>query len=75
MKRKLKIAAIALAGIFLLLQLTNPARTNPPVKRDCIASLNPPADVAASLRAGFVNWRSRKMTIRTKTTTFNFFFM
>ncbi len=51
MKKKLKVVAVALVGIFLLLQLTNPARTNPPVKRDAIAAANPPAAIAASLRA------------------------
>ena len=51
MKKKLKIAAAALAVILLLLQLTNPARTNPPVKRDGLASLNPPPAIANSLRA------------------------
>ena len=51
MKKKLKFIALTLAVIFLLLQLTNPARTNPPVKRDAIAAANPPAAVAASLRA------------------------
>ena len=34
-----------------MLQLTNPARTNPPVTRDFVASVKPPATVAASLRA------------------------
>jgi len=51
MKKKLKLAVLALGVIFLLLQLTNPSRTNPPVKRDMIAAANPPAAVAASLRA------------------------
>ena len=60
MKKKLKIIAVALAVIFLLLQLTNPARTNPPVKRDCIASLNPPAAVAASLRAACYDCHSHE---------------
>ena len=60
MKRKLKIAAAALAAIFLLLQLTNPARTNPPVKRDAIAAANPPAAVAASLRAACYDCHSHE---------------
>ena len=32
------------------MQLTNPARTNPPVKNDCLTALAPPAEVAACLR-------------------------
>ncbi|HTB85583.1 MAG TPA: heme-binding domain-containing protein [Candidatus Sulfotelmatobacter sp.] len=51
MKKKLKWFLLALAGIFLLLQFTNPARTNPPVTRDFITVMRPPADVAASIRA------------------------
>ncbi len=51
MKKILKVLVIAVAAVFLLLQFTNPARTNPPVKSDLIASLNPPAPVAASLVA------------------------
>ncbi|MBW8865055.1 MAG: heme-binding domain-containing protein [Verrucomicrobia bacterium] len=51
MKKKLKLAVLALGAVFLLLQLTNPSRTNPPVKRDMITAANPPAAVAASLRA------------------------
>ena len=60
MKKKLKVAAVVLAGIFLLLQFTNPARTNPPVKRDAIAAANPPATVAASLRAACYDCHSHE---------------
>ena len=60
MKKKLKVVVFVLIVIFLLLQFTNPARTNPPVKRDCIASLNPPADVAASLRAACYDCHSHE---------------
>ncbi len=35
--------------MFVLLQLTNPARTNPPVQADFIATLHPPAPVADTL--------------------------
>jgi hypothetical protein len=51
MKKKLKWILLALAVIFLLLQFTNPARTNPPVTSDFITVMHPPADVAASMRA------------------------
>jgi Haem-binding domain len=51
MKKKLKWAVISLAVVFLLLQLTNPARVNPPVKSDLIASTHPPGPVAATLVA------------------------
>jgi hypothetical protein len=51
MKKKLIWAVLALVVIFLLLQFTNPQRTNPPVKADLIAAVNPPPAVTASLRA------------------------
>jgi len=50
LKRKLKWFFVALVVGFALLQLTNPARTNPPVVSDLMAS-NPPPQVAALLRA------------------------
>lgn len=51
MKKKLKWIVAALAAVFVLLQLTNPARTNPPVVRDISTNTVVPADVAASLHA------------------------
>jgi Haem-binding domain len=60
MKEKLKWAAVSFAAIFLLLQFTNPARTNPPVIRDFIAAENPPADVAASIRAACYDCHSHE---------------
>jgi hypothetical protein len=60
MKKKLKWILPALAGIFLLLQLTNPVRTNPPVVRDFIAATQPPADVAASIRAACYDCHSHE---------------
>ena len=51
MKKKLKWLVILLAAVFLLLQLANPSRTNPPVKSDMIASTQPPAAVAAAFTA------------------------
>ena len=60
MKKKLKWAALALVVIFALLQFTSPARTNPPVKSDMIAAVNPPAAVAASLRAACYDCHSHE---------------
>jgi hypothetical protein len=50
MKEKLKWIFVALVVGFGLLQLTNPARTNPPVVNDLPATASPPA-VAALLHA------------------------
>jgi len=60
MKIKLKWAALTLVVIFVLLQFTNPRRTNPPVKSDLIAALNPPPAVAASLRAACYDCHSHE---------------
>jgi len=51
LKRKLKWLFVALVVGFALLQLTNPARTNPPVVSDLMASNSPPPQVAAMLHA------------------------
>jgi Haem-binding domain len=51
MKKKLKWVFVLLVAAFLLLQLANPARTNPTVKSDLIANDHPPAAVAATLVA------------------------
>jgi hypothetical protein len=51
MKRKLKWAFAALLAAFLLLQFTNPARTNPPVAGDLMAASAPPPPIAAMLHA------------------------
>jgi len=51
MKKKLKWIAAALAVVFLLLQFTNPPRTNPPVVNDLMAANPPPPEIAAMLRA------------------------
>jgi len=49
--KKLKwIFAVLVAG-FALLQFTNPARTNPPVVSDMMASNPPPPQIAAMLHA------------------------
>jgi hypothetical protein len=49
--KKLKIVLLVAAIIFIGLQFTNPARTNPPVILDLAATQAPPAAVLASLHA------------------------
>jgi len=49
--KKWKLILLAALGIFAALQLTNPARTNPPVITDFITAAKPPAAVATSIRA------------------------
>jgi hypothetical protein len=51
MKKKLKWIPVLLLVSFALLQLTNPARTNPPVVHDLAATKAPPAEITALLRA------------------------
>ena len=51
MKRKLKCFSGALVAGFALLQLTNPARTNPPVVSDLMASNPQPPQIAAMLHS------------------------
>ncbi len=51
MKKKLKWISGGLIVVFALLQLTNPARTNPPVVNDLAATNAPPAEITALLRA------------------------
>jgi hypothetical protein len=51
MKKILKWIFAALIIAFALLQFTNPARTNPPVVSDLMASNPPPPEIAATLRA------------------------
>ena len=48
MKKKLIQTGLALLVLFGLLQFTNPARTNPPVKTDLIGTLHPPEAIATS---------------------------
>jgi hypothetical protein len=49
--KKLKVFLVVALVIFLLLQLTNPARTNPPVVNDLAATNPPPAEITALLHA------------------------
>jgi hypothetical protein len=51
MKKILKWILVVMLVTFVLLQFTNPPRTNPPVVSDLMASNAPPAHVAAMLRA------------------------
>ncbi len=51
MKKRLKWILPGALVIFALLQLFNPARTNPPVKSDFVAAAHPPAPVAAAIHA------------------------
>src|SRR5271154_4973997 len=51
MKKILKWILVVLAVVFVLLQFTNPPRTNPPVIRDLMATNAPPPQVAAMLHA------------------------
>ena len=58
--KKWKLILPAALGIFAALQLFNPARTNPPVVADFIAAANPPAPVAAFLRAACYDCHSHE---------------
>ncbi len=51
MKKILKWIFVALVATFVLLQFTNPPRTNPPVVSDLMAKNAPPPQVAAMLHA------------------------
>jgi hypothetical protein len=60
MKKKLKwIFGVLLTG-FVLLQFTNPARTNPPVIQDLLATNMPPPHVAALLHAACYDCHSHE---------------
>jgi hypothetical protein len=58
--KKWKLFLLAALGIFAALQLTNPARTNPPVKADFIAATSPPTTVIAALRAACYDCHSHE---------------
>jgi hypothetical protein len=51
MKKKMKWIFAAFVAVFALLQFTNPARTNPPVVHDLMATSVPPPEIAAMLHA------------------------
>ena len=50
MKKKLRWMVGALVVIFVALQFTNPARTNPPVVQDFLSTENPPPVIATMVR-------------------------
>jgi len=62
MKRKIKWIVIVAAAIAALLQLTNPARVNPPVVpgHDLFATNPPPDEIAALLRNACYDCHSRE---------------
>jgi hypothetical protein len=60
MKGKLKWISGALVVVFGLLQLTNPARTNPPVVNDLAATNAPPPEITALLRAACYDCHSHE---------------
>ena len=60
MKKKLKWFFGALAVVFVALQLTNPAHTNPPVTADFVASNAPPPPIAALLHAACYDCHSHE---------------
>jgi hypothetical protein len=60
MKRKLKWIFVALVAAFALLQLTNPARTNPPVVHDLMATSTPPPQIAVMLHAACYDCHSHE---------------
>ena len=60
MKRKSKWIFGALVVVFGLLQLTNPARTNPPVVNDLSATNAPPPQITALLRAACYDCHSHE---------------
>jgi hypothetical protein len=58
--KKWRLILPAAIGIFAALQLTNPSRTNPPVKADFIRTAVPPATVAVALRAACYDCHSHE---------------
>ena len=60
MKKILKWIFAALVVAFLLLQFTNPPRSNPPVLTDMMASNAPPPQIAAMLRVACYDCHSHE---------------
>ena len=58
--KKLKVVLLLLPVIFVGLQFTNPARTNPPVVNDLAATNPPPAEITALLRAACYDCHSHE---------------
>lgn len=59
-KRKIQWLLVLALVVFLGLQFTNPARTNPPVKNDFITAMAPPPDVANHFRAACYDCHSHQ---------------
>ena len=60
MKKKLKLIFVVFVVVFLLLQLANPAHTNPPVVSDLMTAHPPPPPVAALLHAACYDCHSHE---------------
>ena len=60
MKKKLKWIFAVLVAAFLLLQLKNPPRTNPPIVSDLMATNPPPPQIAAMLHAACYDCHSHE---------------
>ncbi len=58
--KKWKRLLLAVLVLFAGAQLFNPARTNPPVKNDFLTATQPPAAVAASVRAACYDCHSHE---------------
>jgi len=58
--KKWKLILPAAVIVFAGLQLFNPARTNPPVEKDLLATAQPPPVVAAALRAACYDCHSHE---------------
>jgi hypothetical protein len=60
MKKSWKWIPAGALAVFAALQLFNPPHSNPPPKTDFIAAANPPASVAATLRAACYDCHSHE---------------
>jgi len=58
--KKWKVILLLAAVIFIALQFTNPARTNPPVIHDLAATNPPPPEITALLRAACYDCHSHE---------------
>src|SRR5580658_849252 len=60
LKKNLKWAFLGLMLVFAGLQFVQPAHTNPPVKTDFVATLNPPAKIADMFHAACYDCHSNQ---------------
>jgi len=58
--KKWKVILLLAAVVFIALQFTNPARTNPPVIHDLAATNPPPPEITALLRAACYDCHSHE---------------